>query len=267
MVYRTRSIGIKALAGRAGWLRDLQVLFLPLRCVVCGTTPITPVSPALPEEGRNPELCAACLALLPWNLHACGRCGLPLTGESADLTCGRCLRHAPAYDRAWCAFEYAYPLAHLIRRCKYGGALPYTRVLGGLLAHYLQQQSRERWPECFIPVPLHPLRYRSRGYNQVIELGRWLEHELHVVMRTDLVERSRNTPEQAGLPHHRRRKNLHRAFSVTTAALPSHVALLDDVMTTGSTLNELAKTLRTAGVRHIEAWSLARVAFNVRKGK
>jgi ComF family protein len=247
-------------AWRLGYelLLKLQQILLPPRCIACGN----PASWRLQETDCKPlaglDLCNTCQTQLPVNVSVCRICALPLAGTAQGLICGRCLQRPPPYQASWCAFEYTYPITHLIRRLKYGGALAPARVLGVLLADYLRTYHEGPWPECFIPVPLHALRYRSRGYNQVIELGRYLEQALGIHMRTDLVSRIRHTPEQAGLPRRARRKNLRRAFAATDVVLPRHIAVLDDVITTGSTVNELANTLKNSGAEHIEVWGLAR---------
>lgn len=255
MVYT--SLG--TLASRLG--SHLQQWLLPPRCIACGGSGGTQLNP----QQWSLDLCTACHEQLPVNRHACQCCGLPLPSTQCKLICGSCLKRPPPYQLSFCAYEYAYPIEHLIRRLKYGGAMAQARVLSCLLAQYLRDQHRSAWPECFIPVPLHPARYRARGYNQVIELGRFLERELKITMRTDLLVRSRHTPEQAGLSRRERRRNLRRAFITTTVALPKHIALLDDVITTGSTVNELARTLKKAGVETIEVWGMARAAVKVKK--
>jgi ComF family protein len=185
---------------------------------------------------------------------------LPISGSLNNLICGSCLRRSPLYQSSYCAFEYDYPLASLIRNLKYGAQLAPSRVLGELLAQHLEQQHRGTWPECIVPVPLHRQRYQQRGYNQVIELGRYLQRRLHVPLRLDLIQRVRSTVEQADLSRRERRKNLRRAFYTTTVNLPQHIAVLDDVITTGSTVNEVTTMFRKAGVVTIEVWGLARAA-------
>jgi ComF family protein len=192
------------------------------------------------------------------NEHACRRCALPLPTTPADLLCGRCLVKPPRYQTSLCAYRYGYPLQHLIRHLKYHGALSHAQVLGALLANYLLERHTGVWPECFVPVPLHQSRYRSRGYNQVIELGKYVQRGLQLQMRTDLVVRARNTVEQTGLSRRARRSNLRRAFVTTGATVPKHIAILDDVVTTGSTANELSRILKAAGAEQIEVWGLAR---------
>lgn len=265
MVYDNKKLAGQVRQFGQNLLLRFQHLLLPPRCIACGN----PANRGIPEPNCRScpvtDLCNTCHAQLPLNLHACRRCALPLSGSQPGLICGRCLRRPPPYQASWCAFEYTYPATHLIRRLKYGGALAPSRVLGVLLADYLRIHHVGPWPECFIPVPLHTLRYRSRGYNQVIELGRHLQQALGVRMRTDLITRIRHTPEQAGLSRRARRKNLRRAFATTNVALPTHIAVLDDVITTGSTLDELGKTLKRAGVERVEVWGLARAAIKIKK--
>lgn len=264
MVYELRSMAPPMQWARQG-LGRLQQMLLPPRCVACGGRGQVHRSESTTAILDLIDLCESCLAQLPVNRIACRLCALPLSGTQSGLICGHCLKRPPPYQAGWCAFEYIYPVTHLIRRLKYGGALAPSRVLGELLAHYLRTHRIDPWPECFIPVPLHMRRYRERGYNQVIELGRHLEQALPIRMRTDLVTRIRHTPEQAGLAQRARKKNLHRAFATTTVALPRHVAVLDDVITTASTVNELGAVLKRGGVESIEVWGLARATANMKK--
>jgi ComF family protein len=239
------------------WTRALQHWLLPARCIGCGGHAGSGL--AASEDGISSviDLCSACYDSLPFNQHACRHCALPLSSTQADLVCGRCQKRPPRYEQSWCAYRYQYPLQHLIRQLKFHAALSHAQVLGLLLANHLRERRTDPWPECFIPVPLHVTRYRQRGYNQVIEVGKYLQQNLPVPMRTDLVTRTRNTVEQTGLSRRERRANLRRAFT-THGTLPQHIALLDDVITTGSTVNELARVFKAAGVRRIEVWGLAR---------
>jgi len=241
--------GVDMVYKDANWaqraLTRVQTLLLPPTCVACS------------GRAESLDLCQACRDELPINRLACKRCAIPLQGAGAEL-CGACLRRAPHYEVSYCAFRYAYPIEHFIKALKYGHAIAHARVLGTLLAQYLKQRHEHEWPSCLIPVPLASKRYRERGYNQVIELGRLVEKQLRIPMRTDLLTRSRHTAEQAGLSRKERRKNLRRAFTVT-AEVPKHVAVLDDVITTGSTANEVARTLKRAGAQRVEVWAVARV--------
>ena len=167
------------------------------------------------------------------------------------------MRRPPRFDAAFCPFGYAYPLDHMVRALKYHGAVTYARVLGELLAARLRAVPMPHLPELLLPVPLAAGRFRERGYNQAIELGRYLERGLNVPMRADVLLRIRETREQAGLPRSERRKNIRGAFALRGTAA-SHVALIDDVITTGSTINELARMLKANGVRRVEVWAVAR---------
>lgn len=145
----------------------------------------------------------------------------------------------------------------MIQQLKYGDQLPIGRVL----AHCFVQQLRAArlgLPEVLIPVPLGLQRFRQRGFNQAIEVARQLHKLTTVAVRTDLIMRVRDTAEQAGLPREDRPKNVRGAFSLLQPLQRSHIAILDDVVTTGSTVNEVARLLRQAGANRIDVWAIAR---------
>jgi ComF family protein len=221
--------------------------FWPATCVLCGGT------------GQYPDrdLCAVCEADLPVNELACRRCALPLAG-GADLVCGACLRRPPRFDLAFCPWQYAYPVDHLVRGLKYRGAVAYGRVLGELMARRIQLSRSDRMPEALLPVPLAPKRFRFRGYNQAIELARWIGRRLDIPLQADVAVRTRETQEQAGLDAKGRRRNIRGAFALGAPLQFRHVAIVDDVITTGSTTNELARVLKRAGATHVEVWAAAR---------
>ncbi|MES1195690.1 MAG: ComF family protein [Steroidobacter sp.] len=171
------------------------------------------------------------------------------------------MRAPPRYQSSYCAFEYGYPIAEFIRAFKYGHSLTHARILGTLLADYVNAQHRDEWPQCIVPVPLSSQRFHRRGFNQAIELGRVISDSLNIPLHANLLERVRHTVEQAGLSRRERKKNLRNAFAIVGNDMPDHVAILDDVVTTGSTMNEIARTLKRAGVRHIEVWAVARAAL------
>jgi ComF family protein len=235
----------RSVIGRLAAL-PLQLL-LPARCLLCD------------GAGQPPDvdLCAACEVELPQNLRACRRCAMPLEFTAGISICGACVHRPPRFDAACCPFVYAYPVDHMVRALKYHGGVPYGRVLGGLLATRLRGERQAQLPEMLLPVPLAFGRFRERGYNQAIEIARYLERGLEVPMRADVLLRTRETLEQAGLPRRERRKNIKGAFALRTAAA-SHVALVDDVITTASTVNELARLLKANGVERVEVWAVAR---------
>ncbi len=223
----------------------------PPVCVLCG------------GPGRKPalDLCAACEADLPLNSPACSICAQRLAPADADhssLLCGECIRRAPRFDSACCAFRYRYPVSHLIRAFKYQRAVAPGCVLGELLARHIQRERGEDLPALLIPVPLAQRRFAARGYNQALELARRLERSLGVPMRTDLVVRTRDTAGQAGLKKKERRRNVRGAFELTGSLPARHIAIIDDVITTASTANEMARTLKRAGAKRVEVWAVAR---------
>ncbi|HLM54041.1 MAG TPA: ComF family protein [Pseudoxanthomonas sp.] len=225
------------------WLGRLGRALLVARCLLCR------------EPGaRGRDLCKACARSLPSNRSACLRCAQPLPEPSV---CGRCLRHPPPLTQAHAAFVYRFPLDRLLPRFKFHGDLPAGRLLSQLMAEALAAVPR---PEALIPVPLHHARLRMRGYDQALELARPLARSLEVPLRDQVLSRISNTRPQSELDAEARRRNVRRAFSVAPdAPLPAHVALVDDVMTTGATLHAAARVLRRAGVARVDAWVCARV--------
>ncbi|SHK67439.1 ComF family protein [Halomonas caseinilytica] len=216
------------------WLRRL----LPGRCAFC-----------LAACETTAPWCSACHAALPWNLAACPVCAEPQLGGHR---CGHCLRRMPAFEAARVPLRYEGELAVLMRRFKFQASPRAGSLLLALLEEALREAPR---PEALLAVPLHPHRARQRGFDQ----ARWLAERLSTRLDIPLVvaQRRRDTPSQRGLDRQRRGRNLRAAFRVE-AALPSEVALLDDVMTTGATLDALARACRRAGAERIEAWAVAR---------
>lgn len=196
--------------------------------------------------------------------------------------CGRCLRHPPPLTAVHAAFVYGPPLDRLLPRLKFHDDLAAGRLLARLMAESLMDRcvagasahagqagfdgaSARPWPQAVIPLPLHRRRLRQRGYDQALELARPLARALALPLRTDLLQRVRETAPQSRLDAPARRKNLRGAFMATSASAKpapeplSHVALIDDVMTTGATLHAAAAALRRAGIERVDAWVCARV--------
>lgn len=228
-----------------GWLKRAQLRLWPHTCVLC-----------LQRSETARDLCGACQRDLRPNLFACRVCALPLA--SADQLCGRCLRKPPLFHCSAVPFRYSYPLDHLVQSLKYGRHLECGRVLGELLADSIAAQTCRTLPEMLIPVPLGPQRYRQRGFNQAVEIAAPVGRRLRIPLRTDVVVRRRDTREQTALERAERQKNLRRAFDLRLPLRVRHVAIVDDVVTTGSTVNELARTLRRGGAARIEVWAIAR---------
>jgi len=170
--------------------------------------------------------------------------------------CGECLRRAPPWDAAWAPFRYGWPLDRLESRYKFGADLAAGRVLSTL---WRREPCPVELPQLLLTVPLHRSRLRQRGYNQALELARPLARSLDVPLRHDVLQRVRQTDAQTELDALGRRCNVRGAFALHAGAkLPAHVAILDDVMTTGATVAECARVLKRAGVRRVDVWALAR---------
>lgn len=226
-------------------LKRLQHFLLPPICLLCG---------AVGAAGR--DLCPGCAADLPRNVSACAVCALPLPTSQAG-PCSHCCLRPPNYDCAFAPFSYQPPMDFLIRRLKFNGRLSHARLLGALFAEALIERGGP-WPDCIVPVPLHPLRLRERGFNQALELARTAARRLNIPLQAEGLRRIRHTPPQTLLDTHARQTNPRGAFVLNHSLAGSRVALIDDVMTTTSTISECARILREGGVANIEVWIIAR---------
>ena len=229
-----------------GWLESVRDYLLPAVCTLCGSSGV-----------RARDLCPGCAEDLPVDKAACIRCGAPLPIPGI---CGRCQLHPPAFDRTAAAFPYLAPVDAMIKRLKFNGDLHLARLLGSLMADHLGAAGAVL-PEVIVPVPLHRRRLRERGFNQALELARPLARRLGVPLDWRHVVRTRATDPQADLPAKLRSGNVKDAFAVAPGFDAQRVAIVDDVMTTGYTVNELAATLRRAGVADISVWVCARAVF------
>ena len=224
-------------------LDALLAYLLPPQCTLCGAA----------GDDRLP-LCMGCRRDLPWLGTACPQCVEPLPTAGV---CGRCLRRPPPQDAAHAAFRYAPPLDRLVQQLKFGRRLGLARLTGALLA---QAAARNDWPrpQALIPVPLHDARLRERGYDQAQVLGREVGHRLGIPVDWRACRRTRATAPQTGLDYLARRRNVRGAFAVTQSPGAAHVAVLDDVMTTGATVGALVIALKRAGVARVDVWALCR---------
>ena len=227
-------------------LNGILAALFPGRCRLCSSR--TPTGPGL---------CLPCRNEAPWLAHVCACCSLPLPAGCDDSLCGRCQKQAPAFDATTALFHYRPPVDYLIKRLKFAGELAIGPLLSGLLAQRLADRDTAL-PELLIPVPLHRSRLQQRGFNQATELARVVGQQLEIRSTHRLCLRNRKTEPQSLLTHNARRLNLRNAFTVTTEKLPAHVAIIDDVMTTGHTANELARALKGAGATKVEVWVIAR---------
>ena len=208
-------------------------------CILCG---------AFSGDG---VWCKACDADLPRLGEAhCPICGLPTV--NGDI-CGKCLKRAPSFDATSAAFAYAFPVDKLVQAVKFSARLALVDQLADALAPRIVSR-----PDHIIAMPLHPLRLRERGFNQSQLLALRLSKSLGVPLLTNACERTRHTPPQSLLPWQERGKNIRGAFTCSADLTGKHIAIVDDVMTSGSSIEELARILRKAGAIRISAWVLAR---------
>ena len=209
------------------------------------------------DPGQPPslDLCRECEDDLPRNASACCICARLVA--TAGTLCDHCEKNRPAFDRAFVPYRYEFPLVELIHRLKYGGQVAIARILGTVLAHRLAERGPQS-VDAIVPVPLHPSREARRGYNQAGEIARYAGEILGLPVADRMAMRLRATEEQAALPAIVRRLNVSGAFAIRAVTVPPAVAIIDDVLTTGSTVDALAQALRRAGCRRIEVWAVAR---------
>jgi len=231
----------------------------PHNCVICAAALDTRIS-----------ICSRCEEQLPWQPPGCLYCGIMLirAGDSPSV-CTKCQQALPAFDSCHALFEYCSPVQELISSFKYQHQFAPGRVFGQLLAQTFTRHYEDRLvPELLIPVPLHKRRLQQRGYNQSALLAREISRSCNIPVDTNSCTRQSATPAQRGLNARERARNIFNAFDVDSSlknspasanSLPERVAVIDDVVTTTATVNELALTLRHAGVRVIDVWAVARV--------
>ncbi len=225
------------LAGKLGLLLPAQA------CVLCG---------ALTRHGAWCKACDAALPRLPAVL--CPVCALPTPDGSV---CGRCLKKHPQFDRTSAAFAYRFPVDKLVQALKFNEQLH----LANLLAEHLAARITAP-PDCIVPMPLHPARLKQRGHNQSLEVARRIGARLDLPVLAHACLRVRDTPPQSSLTWKERGKNMRKAFQCAETFAGKHVAMVDDVMTSGASLNELAIALRRAGAAEVSAWVVARALPN-----
>lgn len=227
---------------RERWLNICSKLkpLLPAQpCVLCGS---------MSQAGI---WCAACDALLPYLTAArCPMCALP---SSQGEVCGQCLKHPPLFTRTTAVFSYSYPVNKLIQAMKYHEQIPLARAFAGKLAQHI-----DTMPDYVIAMPLHPEKLQARGFNQSQLLAAAIAKQRHCPLLTHACQRVRNTVAQSSLPRKERAKNMRDAFRCDLDLTGKHIALVDDVLTTGASLNALAAAVQARGATQIEAWVVAR---------
>jgi ComF family protein len=216
------------------------------RCRLCHAS--TPAS--LP-------LCERCHEALPHLGHACPRCALPLDEHTPpDTLCGECLGDPPPFDRAQVPLRYRPPVADMISRFKYHQGLSDGHLAAQLLARHIKQDCSN--VQMLLPMPLHPERLRQRGYNQAAELARVVSRATGIPWDTNLLKRTKIAANQREASKRERLRNVRSAFECDSKNLPSRVAIVDDVITTGATARAAAASVKRAGAEWVEIWAVAR---------
>ena len=210
---------------------------LPQDCLLCGAA------------SDDAPLCEPCQDELPVLPRACPVCAMP---SSLGEICGTCLRRPPQFDMTVAAWRYAYPVDRLVQALKFHGRLALASFFADMLAPLVQRA------DMVIPMPLHPSRLTERGFNQAAEIARHLAGRLGTVFAFQCASRIRRTLPQADLPLGERSRNVRGAFACAFELTGARVAVVDDVMTTGATLGELAMVLKRAGAVRVENWVVAR---------
>ena len=210
---------------------------LPPECLLCGA------------RAGEPMLCDACAAALPQLPAVCPVCATP---SPAAAACGACLAAPPPFDATIALWPYAFPIDRLVQALKYQGNLPVARLFGAALA----ARTADRLVDMVVPMPLSHERLRERGFNQAMEIAR--AAAARGARAADCVERVRDTASQADLPYVERARNVRNAFACRRDLAGMRVAVVDDVVTTGASLAELARTLKRAGAGRVENWVIAR---------
>lgn len=213
-------------------------------CLLCAT-----------QIDNNMSFCQDCLGDLPLAPNpCCPQCGLKTDGQ----ICGNCLKHKPFYDVTHALFSYRYPVDTVIQYYKYRHALQLSKTLGQLLQGKINGSDID----IMMPMPLHPIRMQERGFNQSLEVAKVFAKQCNINLDITSCNRIKNTPPQASLTPKARIKNMKDAFNCQTTFTGMHIGLVDDVMTTGASLNELAKALKRAGASKVSCFVLARVELN-----
>ena len=235
------------------WLKNNQLFNLDAfisylfkqHCLLCNASTKSQIS-----------LCKQCIDALPRTPQpCCPQCGLATQGE----VCGKCLKEKPYYDKTTALFAYAFPFNAVLQEYKYNHALYLSKTIAQLFVDNILSHNID----IIIPMPLHPNRLKERGFNQSAEVAYILAKAIGIPVNDTACQRIKHTPPQASLPLKERLKNMRGAFSVNQALATQHIkgkriAIIDDVITTGSTVNELSLVLKKAGALSVHCYAFAR---------
>lgn len=238
------------------WLKIVQetlagCLSLPCHCTLC-----------LEKSGRDIALCPRCEQNLPWIALPCSYCALPLANSigGAQPICGECLYQAPVYEYLQALFDYQWPVHQFVSKLKFGSHLHFAKMLGSLMSHKLKALTPV---DCMVAMPLHPKRQRERGFNQALEIAKIIAKKQQIRLDLFSCQRVKYTKAQASLSAKRRADNMHySAFKISPKLRARHVLVIEDVVTTGSTVVAFTKALKQSGVETVEIWACCRTGIH-----
>ena len=236
----SNSLGLASLQLPISWAMAGVQAWFPEDCVLCG------------GSCRTGLVCPQCTSALPRPAHFCTHCASRL---DPGAICAACRRRRLAFDDATACFEYRFPVDRLVQRFKYAADFACGRWLCLELARWVEREAR---PDVLVAPPLSAERLRERGFNQGVELARSVGAHLGIRCDPAALVRVRDTPAQAGLSRRERLANLRRAFQVRRKLDGAHVAIVDDVLTTGATAEAISRELKRAGARRVSVWAVAR---------
>lgn len=226
--------------------KGINHIFFPYYCIICND-----------KANRELDLCVECEKLLPWLKNTCMYCAAFLISNQS--ICGACLKKPLPFHKLYVSFSYTEIIKKLITGLKFQQQLVYAHILGTLLAEKINAQyQNEKLPDMLIPVPLHKKRLYERGFNQAIEIARPISKKLNIPIEYKRCVRVVNTAAQSNLPANQRSSNVKNAFVAHKQLTYKHIALLDDVITTGHTLTEISRALYDVGIKKIDVWCCAR---------
>lgn len=231
-------------------IKKIYQWLLPTSCALCNDKSI-----------EDMDLCFGCYSDLPWLQQACIQCALPLSNYTNSVQhCGLCTKLVPPFDRTVALCSYDEPIISFINLLKFNGQLKYARLLSQLFIKYLLLNPLylQSLPECIIPIPLHIDRLKERGFNQALELSRLISTHFKIPIMLDACQRIRPTQPQSLIHANQRRNNIKNAFTINKTLKAKHIAIIDDVVTTGTTVTELSQLFKEIGVARIDIWCYAR---------
>ncbi len=217
----------------------------PPRCIFCRD-----LIPLYEKRG----VCGSCEPDLPWVVGCtCEKCGKPVSIETTKNMCSDCTKREYAYTRGWAVLLYAGRVREMVYRFKYSGHLQYAPVLGEIMVTYIKQKTDTKIFDILIPVPMHKTKQKQRGYNQAALLAAAISDRLHIPTDEDILIRTKQTKAQSGLSIIERQNNIKDAFQVQRPTMIEHkiVLLIDDIYTTGSTIEGCSKVILAAGARAV----------------